>query len=54
MPSFDPGEGEYAPVSDAKGDFFFAVGDGELWRVDAATGAGTAVGKIPGWKIRDA
>ena len=52
VPSFDPGEGEYAPVSDAKGENFFAVGDGELWRVDAASGKGTAVGKIPGWKIR--
>jgi len=51
VPSFDPGEGEYAPVPDAGGTSFYAVGDGELWRVDAATGAGTAVGTIPGWKI---
>ena len=51
VPSFDPGEGEYAPVMDAKGKSFYAVGDGELWRIDAETGAGKAVGKIPGWKI---
>ena len=51
VPSFDPGEGEYAPVSDEKGENFYAVGDGELWRVDAATAKGAAVGKIPGWKI---
>jgi len=52
VPSFDPGEGEYAPVMDEKSKAFYAVGDGELWRVDAETGKGTAVGKIPGWKIR--
>jgi dipeptidyl aminopeptidase/acylaminoacyl peptidase len=51
VPSFDPGEGEYAPVMDEKSKSFYAVGEGELWRVDAATGKGTAVGKIPGWKI---
>ena len=51
VPSFDPGEGEYAPVMDEKGKSFYAVGDGELWRVDAQTGAGKSVGKIPGWKI---
>jgi dipeptidyl aminopeptidase/acylaminoacyl peptidase len=51
VPSFDPGEGEQAPVPDAEGKHFYAVGKGELWRVDAATGNGTAVGKIPGWKI---
>ena len=48
VPSFDPGEGEQAPIADPKGDFFYAVGDGALWRVDAKTGAGKAVGKIPG------
>ena len=51
VPSFDPGQGEYAPVMDAKGANFYAVGDGQLWRVDATTGKGAAVGKIPGWKI---
>ena len=51
VPSFDPGNGEYAPVMDAKGENFYAVGDGALWRVDASSGNGTAVGKIPGWKI---
>jgi dipeptidyl aminopeptidase/acylaminoacyl peptidase len=51
VPSFDPGEGEYAPVMDERGANFYAVGDGGLWRVDAATGKGAAVGKIPGWKI---
>jgi dipeptidyl aminopeptidase/acylaminoacyl peptidase len=51
VPSFDPGEGEYAPVTDAKGESFYAVGDGALWRVDAASGKGEAVGKIPGWKV---
>jgi len=51
VPSFDPGEGEYAPVTDAKGENFYAVGDGALWRVDVATGKGEAVGKIPGWKV---
>lgn len=51
VPSFDPGEGEYAPVMDEKSRAFYAVGDGQLWRVEAETGKGTAVGKIPGWKI---
>jgi dipeptidyl aminopeptidase/acylaminoacyl peptidase len=51
VPSFDPGQGEYAPVMDEKGKSFYAVGDGQLWRVDADSGKGTAVGKIPGWKI---
>ena len=51
VPSFDPGEGEYAPVSDENGQNFYAVGNGELWRVDTKTGKGSAVGKIPGWKI---
>ena len=52
VPSFDPGDGEIAPVFDAKGENFYAVGDGALWRVDAAKGKGEAVAKIPGWKIR--
>jgi dipeptidyl aminopeptidase/acylaminoacyl peptidase len=52
VPSFDPGEGEYAPVMDEKAKAFYAVGEGELWRVDPETGKGTAIGKIPGWKIR--
>jgi dipeptidyl aminopeptidase/acylaminoacyl peptidase len=51
VPSFDPGDGEYAPVMDDKGRSFYAVGDGELWRVDPESGKGTSVGKIPGWKI---
>ncbi|MEO8430644.1 MAG: prolyl oligopeptidase family serine peptidase [Acidobacteriota bacterium] len=52
VPSFNPGEGEVAPVADAKSENFYAVGGGALWRVDAATGKGQAVGKIPGWTIR--
>jgi dipeptidyl aminopeptidase/acylaminoacyl peptidase len=51
VPSFDPGQGEYAPVMDEKGKGFYAVGDGQLWRVDPESGQGNAVGKIPGWKI---
>jgi dipeptidyl aminopeptidase/acylaminoacyl peptidase len=51
VPSFDPGEGEHAPVMDAKGSNFYAVGDGQLWRVNPSTGQGAAVGKIPGWNI---
>ncbi len=52
VPSFDPGDGELAPVFDAKGENLYAVGDGAIWRVDAASGKGQAVAKIPGWKIR--
>src|SRR5262249_22930329 len=33
VPSFDPGDGEQAPMSDSKGESFYAIGDGELWRV---------------------
>jgi dipeptidyl aminopeptidase/acylaminoacyl peptidase len=52
VPSFDPGEGEHPPLWSADGMHLFAVGDGALWRVDARSGQGTAVGSIPDWQIR--
>lgn len=52
VPSFAPGEGERPPLWDTKGENLYAVGDGELWRVDAALGRGTKVGSIPGWEMR--
>ena len=52
VPSFDPGDGEYAPVWDARGENLYGVADSKLWRVDAGTGSGTAVGVIAGWNVR--
>jgi Tol biopolymer transport system component len=51
-PNFGPGEGEYAPLWSADGTHLYAVGDGELWRVDAASGEGALLGQIAGWQIR--
>ncbi len=52
VPSFDPGDGEYPPLWDEKGENLYGVGDGALWRVSAASGRGTQVGAIEGWRIR--
>ena len=52
VPSFDSDGGQYAPLWDARGESLFAVGDAKLWRVDAGTGKGSAVGTIPGWDVR--
>jgi dipeptidyl aminopeptidase/acylaminoacyl peptidase len=51
VPSFDPGEGEHPPLWDAGGEHLYALGDGALWRVDAASGRGTKVGSMPGWEM---
>jgi dipeptidyl aminopeptidase/acylaminoacyl peptidase len=52
VPSFAPGEGEHPPLWDASGKHLYALGDGDLWQVDAASGRGTKVGSIPGWEMR--
>ncbi len=52
VPSFAPGEGERPPLWDASGEHLYALGDGDLWRVDAASGRGTKVGSISGWEMR--
>jgi len=45
------GEGEYAPLWDPTGKFLYAVGDGEVWRVDSQSGKGAVVARVPGWQI---
>lgn len=52
VPSFDPGDGEVAPLWSADGAQLYAVGDGQLWRVDAASGRVERVAAIDGWRIR--
>jgi dipeptidyl aminopeptidase/acylaminoacyl peptidase len=54
VPGFDPGEGEYPPLWSHDARQVFAVGDGELWRIDVGSGQAAAVGRIPGWRIRSA
>lgn len=51
LPSFDPGDGEHSPLWSADGARLFAIGKGELWRIDARSGLGNAVGTIPDWWI---
>lgn len=52
LPGFDPGDGEHAPLWSADGAHLFAVGNGELWRLDARSGPARAVGTVPGSRIR--
>lgn len=52
LANFDPGEGEYAPLWDPDGEHLYAVGDGKLWRVNAASGDGRAFDVPDGWQIR--
>jgi dipeptidyl aminopeptidase/acylaminoacyl peptidase len=52
LPSFDPGEGEYPPLWDASGEHLYAVGDGDLWRLNVASGQGTRLAHVSGWQIR--
>jgi dipeptidyl aminopeptidase/acylaminoacyl peptidase len=51
-PNFGAGEGEYAPLWSANGRQLFAIGGGNLWRIDVASGTGAALGNIDGWLIR--
>lgn len=52
LPSFDPGDGEYPPLWSADSRHLYALGaDGALWRVEAASGRGEPVGRIPGWRV---
>jgi dipeptidyl aminopeptidase/acylaminoacyl peptidase len=50
-PSFDPGDGEHAPLWSADGTQLFAVGKGELWRIDSRSGRASAIGTVAGWQI---
>lgn len=53
IPSFDPDDGQLPPLWDAAGQNLYALGaDHRLWRLDAASGEGTAVGEVPGHRIR--
>jgi dipeptidyl aminopeptidase/acylaminoacyl peptidase len=52
VPGIDPGEGEHPPLWSQDGEHLFAIGDGALWRVNAQSGQGTAVGSAPDWQIR--
>jgi dipeptidyl aminopeptidase/acylaminoacyl peptidase len=50
-PSFDRGAGEVPPLWSADGSQVFAVGDGEVWRLEVATGKAERVAEIPGWRV---
>ena len=52
LPSFDPGDGENAPLWNAAGTQLFGVSGGKLWRVDVASGRGTPILTVPGWNVR--
>ncbi|NOT07980.1 MAG: S9 family peptidase [Gemmatimonadales bacterium] len=52
MPSFDPDDGEFAPLWSADGTQLFAIGNGALWRIDARSGQGSALGATPDWQFR--
>lgn len=54
VPHFAPGEGEVPPLWSEDGAHIFAVGDGELWRMDVRSGDGSRVARIPGWTMRSA
>lgn len=54
VPSFDEGEGEYPPLWDRGGEHLYAVGEGSLWGIQVASGKGSRVAQVPGWKIRSA
>ncbi len=51
-PTFDPGDGEHAPIWDAAGENLYALGDGALWRVSVDTGEVRRLAGIPDWRIR--
>ncbi len=52
VPSFDPGEGEYPPIWSEDSRHLYAVGGAKVWRVDAASGDGTALASVDGWQVR--
>lgn len=53
VPSFDLGDGERPPLWNAAGDAVFAIGsDQKVWRVDASSGEGTAIGDLAGHQFR--
>ncbi len=52
IPSFDPGDGENAPLWNAEGTQLFGVSGGKLWRIDVATGRGAPILEVPGWNVR--
>jgi len=43
--------GETPPLWSAAGDALYAMGGGRFWRIDAASGQGSALGTMPGWAI---
>src|SRR6185436_7956731 len=50
-PSFDPDDGEYAPLWDGA-ETLYAIGGGTLWRIDVGGKGGARVAAIPGWRMR--
>ncbi len=54
LPGFDPGDGEYPPLWDRDSGHLYGVADGALWRIDIASGQGTRVAQLAGWRIRSA
>lgn len=52
LPKFATGEGEVAPLWTPDAAQIYAVGDENLWRVDVASGRGTALGEVPDWETR--
>lgn len=51
LPSFRHGPGSSPPLWSADGAHLYAVGQGELWRVEARSGRGERVAGIDGWRI---
>ena len=53
VPSFDTNDGERVPLWSADGKTIYAIGtDSALWKVDTASGQGTAAGETAGHQLR--
>lgn len=52
-PSFDPGEGEQAPLWSQDGATLYGIADGAAWRIDVDSGAAREIGRLDGWRLHD-
>lgn len=51
-PNFSGADGEYPPLWSHDARHIFATAQGQLWRIDVATGNGTRLDQLPDWQIR--